>query len=102
MSPGMKISLAALLACACLLGLVWGQRAIPPDETEIIAGVAAQYVAETGGAPTDCFARPSALEGVRMVVICENDRDAPWARAVDTYGATVDIGPDLLAEELRT
>lgn len=102
MTPPMSISLAVLLVCAAVLGTIWGLRAISPDETRIISSVAADYVAETGGALTDCFARPSALPDVRMVVICDAGSGPAWARAVDRYGATVQIDPDRLTEELQT
>lgn len=102
MTRPMLISLAALLLFAAVLGTIWGLRAIPPDETAIIGAVAADYVDETGGALTDCFARPSALEHVRLVVICEGGTGPAWARAVDRFGAEVQIDPDSLTEEPQT
>jgi len=83
------LSLAALLLCAGVFGLIWGLRAVPPGETEIINAVAAEYMAETGGDPSTCFARPSEAEGVRLVVICAADGADPWVRAVGPYGAPV-------------
>lgn len=99
MTRPMWISLAGLVLAATLFGLVMGLRAIPPGETQIIEAAAVDYVAETGGAATDCFARPSVLEGVRLVVICVGDGGGSWVRAVDTYGAIVEIGSDMLVEE---
>jgi hypothetical protein len=49
-------------------------------------------VAETGGQPTDCAARPAAIAGVRLIVTCRGD----WAVAVDDWGREVtlsDLGP---------
>ncbi|MCU4654634.1 hypothetical protein N8I71_17475 [Roseibacterium sp. SDUM158016] len=88
-----RISLAALLALAVALGALWGLRAIPPGETEIIVAVAADYVAETGGEATDCAARPASVEGVRLVVVCGEG----WARAVDEMGRAVALDPGALA-----
>lgn len=94
MSPRRAAGLsgAALAAAALALGTIWGLRAVPPGETEIIAAVAADYVAETGGAATDCAARPGARAGVRLVVVCGDG----WARAVDAHGRAV--APEPAAE----
>jgi hypothetical protein len=83
-----------LLLAAAVIGLIWGLRALPPGETEIIEAAAARYVAETGGAPTDCAARPAALEGVRLIVTCGTPGTAPWVEAVDRRGNPVDIDLD--------
>ena len=77
---------------AGVFGLWLGLRALPPGETAIIEAQAARYVAETGGQPTDCAARPAAIAGVRLVVTCRAD----WAVAVDRWGRVValpDLGP---------
>ncbi len=102
MSRMQALSLAALLAVAAGIGGLWGLRAIPPGETAIIDAAAASYVAETGGAETDCAARPSALEGVRLVVVCEGGGDDPWIMAYDASGRPVAVDPDILDAEPTT
>ena len=103
MSRVQVLSLAGLLTLAAGFGLWMGLRAIPPGETEIINAAAARYVAETGGRATDCFARPSDLPRVRLVVICEPAAaGTPWVLAVDRHGARVDIDRDILAGEPLT
>jgi ABC-type xylose transport system permease subunit len=92
------LSLAGLLLFAGVFGFMLGVRAIPPGETEIINAVAADYVTETGGSAQGCYAVPSALEGVRMLVICGDD----WARAVGRYGETVELDPSDLSGGPRT
>ncbi|AHM02663.1 hypothetical protein roselon_00206 [Roseibacterium elongatum DSM 19469] len=99
---GLILPLAALLAFVGALGVLLGLRAAPPGETEIIEAVAAGYVAETGGARTDCFARPSALPGVRMVVICAPEGGRARAYPVDRLGRAVEIDADALEAELGT
>lgn len=74
-----------LVTAGAALGLWLGLRAVPPGETEMIAAQAARYVSETGGAPTDCAARPAALPGVRLVVTCGQ----AWAVALDEWGRVV-------------
>jgi len=97
--PGSYIlSIAGLLLCAGLFGLILGLRAIPPGETEIINAVAADYVAETGGDVTDCLARPAPLDGVRLVVLCGET----WVRAVGRYGEPVEVDPDILLSGPQT
>lgn len=89
---GLILPLIAGLVVAGAFGLWLGLRALPPDETAIIAAQAARYVAETGGQPTDCAGRPAAIAGVRLVVTCRAD----WAVAVDNWGREValpDLGP---------
>lgn len=81
------LPLAALLACAGVLGLIWGLRAVPPGETALIDAAAAEYIAETGGTGADCHARPSALPEVRLVVICGAD----WIAPLDQWGNRVEI-----------
>jgi hypothetical protein len=86
------LPLGGLVTAACAFGLWLGLRSVLPSETEIILAQAALYVAETGGLPTDCSARPAPVEGVRLVVTCGAD----WAIAVDDWGRPValpDTGP---------
>ncbi|MBF9061441.1 hypothetical protein HKCCSP123_19860 [Rhodobacterales bacterium HKCCSP123] len=81
-----------LVTAGAAFGLWLGLRALPPGETEMIEAAAARYVAETGGARTDCAGRPAAMAGVRMVVTCGPD----WAVALDRWGRRVDgprVGP---------
>ena len=89
---GLSLPLIAGLLVAGAFGLCLVLRAVPPGETAIIDAQAARYVAETGGQPTDCAARPAAIAGVRMIVTCRAD----WAVAVDNWGREVtlpDLGP---------
>jgi len=96
MSRFQRVGLIGLLLLGIGAGAIWGLRSIPPTETEIIDAAAAAYVAETGGALTDCAARPSALAEVRLVVICA---DGAWVAAFDTYGAAVELSPGDLSED---
>ena len=84
------LPLAGLLAVAGALGLYLGLAAAPPTETEIIEAQAARYVAETGGDRLDCFAVPSGVEGVRLIVICEPEGGEAWYAATDDWGRVVD------------
>jgi hypothetical protein len=99
MSAVQKVALAVLVLLGLLVGWIWGLRAIPPGETAIIDAAAAAYVSETGGALTDCAARPSALPDVRLVVICA---DGAWVAAYDDFGNPVEVDRDLLDEEPLT
>ncbi len=99
MTGPQRISLAALVALAFCAGLLWWVRSVPPSETAIIEAAAADYVARTGGALTDCAARPSAWPEVRLVVICA---EGAWVAAYDDYGRPVTIDPDRLSEEPLT
>ena len=99
MSRLQVLSLSGLLLAASGLGLALGLSAQPPGETEIITASAARYVAETGGAPTDCAARPASLDGVRLIVTCATGEAAPWVEALDGWGNPVVLnfdqeGPD--------
>jgi hypothetical protein len=85
MGRGLILPLGAMLTVAAAFGLWLGLRAVPPTETEIILAQAAVYVAQTGGAPTDCAGRPAGVAGVRLVVTCGAD----WAVAVDDWGRPV-------------
>ncbi|GAB5449141.1 hypothetical protein [Gymnodinialimonas sp.] len=84
------LPLALILAVAGLFGLYLGLASAPVSESEIIERYAAAYVAETGGARTDCYAVPAGVEGVRMIVICEAEGSEAWYRAVDARGEVVD------------
>jgi hypothetical protein len=99
MTGPQRISLGALVALAFCAGLLWWVRSVPPSETAIIEAAAADYVARTGGALTDCAARPSALPEVRLVVICA---EGAWVAAFDNYGRPVAIDPERLEEEPLT
>ncbi len=90
MMARIALPLAALLAVAGALGLWLGLRAAPPTETEIINVHAARYVAETGGELLDCFAVPSGVEGVRLIVICEPEGGEAWYAATDEWGVVVE------------
>lgn len=87
MSRLQAVALGVLLLVAGGFGLAWGLRAVPPGETAMIEAAAARYVAETGGARTDCAGRPAAVEGVRLVVTCGAD----WAVALDRWGREVAV-----------
>ncbi len=95
MPRNIALSLAVICGLAGLLALWVGLRHIPPSETEIIIRVAQAYVADTGGALTDCYARPSALEQVRLVVFCEGPEQS-FAYPVDDLGRLLEIEPDIL------
>lgn len=99
MSAVQRISLVSLAVLALVAGLVWWVRSVPPSETAIIDAAAASYVAETGGDLTDCAARPSALPGVRLVVICAQ---GAWVAAFDDFGRRVAVDPNTLEEEPLT
>ncbi|BDW84401.1 hypothetical protein [Roseicyclus marinus] len=90
MMRGIGLPLLGLVAFAAAFGLLAGMRAVPPSETEIILEAAARYVAETGGAATECAGRPAPVPGVRLVVTCGE----AWAMAVDDWGRPVDL-PDM-------
>ena len=59
-----------LVCVAGALGLWLGTRHAPVSETEVISAIADRYVAETGGARSDCVARPGQTDGVWMVINC--------------------------------
>ncbi len=99
LSGAQKFGFAALVLIGVAMGAVWGLRSVPPSETVIIDAAAAAYVAETGGDLTDCAARPSALDGVRLVVICA---DGAWIGAFDDFGRPVAIDAAMLEEEPLT
>lgn len=96
MNGAQKVWLGAMVVLALLVGVLWGMRSLPPSETEIINEAAAAYVAETGGRPTDCAARPSQLADVRLVVVCA---DGAWVAAFDAHGRSVTVDPDVLEGE---
>jgi len=87
------LQLAFALAISGAVGLFFGIRSAPLSEGEIISQYAAEYVAETGGARTDCYGVPTGVEGVRMMVICEAVGREAWFRAVGAQGEQVDAAP---------
>ena len=84
------LPLAGLLAVAGALGLWLGLVTAPPTETQIISLHAARYVEETAGAPEDCYAVPSGVEGVRLIVICEPEGGEAWYAATDEWGQVIE------------
>jgi hypothetical protein len=98
MTRGLLLPLAGLVTVALALGVLLGLNTSLPSETDIIEAAAANYVAETGGARTDCAARPSAMEDVRLVVICNGAADVPWVVAYDARGREVAVEPESLDE----
>jgi hypothetical protein len=102
MTRGLLLPLAGLVTVALALGVWLGLNATLPSETEIIEAAAADYVAETGGARTDCAARPSPVENVRLVVVCDGVGDRSWVVAYDSRGREVAVEPDSLDEEPTT
>jgi hypothetical protein len=99
LSGAQRIGLVVMLMMGAALGTLWGLRSVPPSDTAIIDAAAADYVAQTGGTPTDCAARPSALPEVRLVVICA---EGAWVSAFDTYGRQVTVDRDKLEEDPLT
>lgn len=102
MRRGIVLQLAGLLLLAGVVGLYLGLRAVPPTETEIINAVAAEYVAQTGGALTDCHAEPSTLDGVRMVVFCQPQTGSPRLYPVDAWGVMVETLDPTQSQEPQT
>jgi len=62
----------ALCAVAAALGLWLGIRREPMDESDAIIAVIDRYVAETGGAKTECVAVPG--DDVWLRVLCDRAR----------------------------
>ncbi len=100
MTRSMILPLALLLAVAGAFGLYLGVVSAPPSEGEIIEHHAARYVAETGGARTDCYGVPSGVDGVRLIVVCEREGREAWFVAVDAAGQPV--AEDVILEESGT
>lgn len=96
MPRNIAVSLAVICVLAGLLALWVSLRHIPPSETEIITRIAQSYAAQTGGALTDCFARPSGLEQVRLVVFCQQADGVTFLYPVDDLGRLLDIDPSIL------
>ena len=94
--------LAGVLALALMAGLWLGLRADPPSESAIISHAAAIYVAETGGAATDCHAVPTDVLGLRLLVICRAEGAVPWIYAADDWGQRVPMDSAIDAEEADT
>ncbi|MEM9755539.1 MAG: hypothetical protein AAF914_06080 [Pseudomonadota bacterium] len=86
---GRGLQLGVLALCAAGLGLLWGRAGLPPTETEVIEAMAARYVAETGGAATDCVARPGPGEAW-ITVYCGRDA-ARHVYPVDRDGRLISL-----------
>ncbi len=96
---GSYVQLGVLLALALGVGVYLGTRDDVLTDSEIIEAMAARYVEETGGAPTDCFARPAPMDDVRLVVICAPSEGPARAYPVDARGNLMTIeASDLLQE----
>lgn len=65
----MILTTAALTLLAALAGFRFGLNAQPLTETQAIEQIAARYVRETGGAATDCQARPGQGD-IWLIVNC--------------------------------
>ena len=68
---GQIAGIAGLCALAAGAGLVWGRASLLPTETEAINAIVARYVAETGGAAADCYARPGPDGRAWITVYCD-------------------------------
>ncbi|MEO0702383.1 MAG: hypothetical protein AAFY80_09610 [Pseudomonadota bacterium] len=83
----------------CLVALVAGLRLglgqAGLSETDVINRVADRYVAETGGARTDCLAVPSAVSSVWLEVRCGSGEGLA-VYPVDHRGRVVEpsVGPE--------
>lgn len=99
---GIALQLLGLVTAALAIGVWLGVGARVPTETDIIEAAAADYVAETGGEVTDCYARPSSAGGVRLVVTCDAEGDRPWRRGYDKQGRAVAADPETPREEPTT
>jgi peptidoglycan/LPS O-acetylase OafA/YrhL len=87
------LPLMAVVLAGAGLAAVLGVRAATTTETEVIARVAALYVAEAGGgaARTDCRARPARSAELWLLVICERDgRGRQYF--IDRFGRVADRG----------
>ncbi|MBF9034214.1 hypothetical protein HKCCE2091_08170 [Rhodobacterales bacterium HKCCE2091] len=90
--PGF-LPLAALSVAAITAGLLLGRAAEPPTESEVISDIAERYVSETGGAHTDCVARPGPAGLAWLTVYCEGEA-GDFAYPVDRDGRVVPIEED--------
>ena len=88
LSQVQNVSRAGLCAIAVGAGLLLERASLPPSETQAIEAMAARYVAETGGATTDCFARPSAERWAWIIVECIGD-EGRFLYPVDEQGRYV-------------
>ncbi|MBF9032213.1 hypothetical protein HKCCE3408_17570 [Rhodobacterales bacterium HKCCE3408] len=84
--------LIALGAAAVVGGLFWGRASLPPTETEAIAAVARDYVAETGGEMTDCLARPGPPPAW-ITVYCDGEAGR-FAYPLGRDGRPVEVAED--------
>lgn len=80
----------ALCALAAGGGLLWGRSALPLTETEVIEAMAARYVSETGGAATDCLARPGPEGQAWITVYCDGEAGR-FAYPADRQGRLVAV-----------
>ncbi|GEM_PF-1657047 len=85
------LQIGALAILAAGIGVWLSRAAVPLSETEIILAMAAIYVADTGQAPTDCFARPSVFSGVALIVTCQPLNGAAQIYPADAQGRLVEI-----------
>ena len=85
--------LAALSGIAALGGLLWGRAHLLPTETEVINATVARYMAETGGAASDCYARPGPEAGAWITVYCEGAAGR-FAYPLDRRGRQITTGND--------
>ncbi|MEL6533509.1 MAG: hypothetical protein AAFN09_08315 [Pseudomonadota bacterium] len=79
----------AALVISATIGFLLGRGSVPPSESEIIDRLAAGYAAETGGALTDCAARPGPGEAW-LTVFCDGDAGR-FAYSVDRYGRALEV-----------
>ncbi|MBT8408502.1 MAG: hypothetical protein KJN93_02615 [Alphaproteobacteria bacterium] len=82
---------ALLSLAAAALGLKAGLSRQQMTETDAIGRAAAVYVAETGGALTDCIAVPGGREPVWLMVSCGTGQDLR-RYAITRNGALIDPG----------
>jgi len=77
-------------ALGALAGYVGWQMGKPVSETEIINHFAADYVAATGGAETDCIATPSDVPAARMEITCTGPDGAGLRYVAGPRGGLID------------
>lgn len=64
------LTVSGLVMMAAAGGLYLGRQQAALSETEVINAIADHYVAETGGAHSDCVARPAEDVGAWLVISC--------------------------------
>jgi len=102
MPRGAIMSIVVICVLTGLFALWIGLRSQPLGETAIILRAADIYVAETGGQATHCFARPSPLAGVSLIVTCAPPEGEPWYYPADARGRFVDIDPAIIENDAPT